>query len=305
MTVKSVSSTNGVVNLNSQGSILRGVPDSGPNITSTRIILGAGQGSIGTTASPLEIETRGAAGALNVICGGDIAVTEGSFSSGAAPTQSLFVDQILSHTGNIQITVLDATADGQDLFVDENRSVQATVGSVTLNAGDNSMIASTGIIRAGTRATIRSDFGDNVQESPNLPATVWILGRVFAPAFSIEGSDDADEFSLTRLPFGTITTLSPGAGDDFVQIGSNAVPTIGTTPRSNSGGLLNGVQASITVNTGSGDDSIVLDDSADTIANAGSFYGDDGDRFRYDQRRLDLFRSRSRQPGSESRHERR
>jgi hypothetical protein len=268
----SVSSNSSLVNLKSAQSILRGDTSIVPNIAATRIILNAGNGSIGTVVNPIDIETHGTASSLRATAFGDIALTESAFNTtGTTVNQSLSIDQILSNNGNIQIGVRDAETNGQDIFLSGSSFVQATLGSVTLNAGDNLQLDPNASIRGKTQVVLRVDFGDDAGETDNLPATILLQGRILAPSLSIETGADADEISIRRLEIGTVANISTGGGSDIVQIGSNATPTTVTSQRSNRGGVLNTIGAQVNVNGGAGDDDqVYLDDSGDTLDNVGT-----------------------------------
>ncbi len=175
-----ITSTTDRVLLRASKSISDGSTASGANVTSNHITLEALEGSAGTSAKPIKIETMGNPNALNAQIERDFFVTETAGQGG------LQLGNVRSNRGNIQIVVPDELAVGQDILLVNGNTVQAMEGSVTIHAGDNLQFDPTSTIRARTQVTLRADQGDDPNESLNLPTTVWLQGDVFSPLMLIE-----------------------------------------------------------------------------------------------------------------------
>ncbi len=93
-------------------------------------------------------------------------------------------------------------------------------------------------------------------------------GLITADSMLITTGADGDDIRITSILPGTETTVSTMGGSDTIRVGSHAVT-------SNTGGVLNALDALLVVDGGSGaDDKLLLDDSGDRQAGDGELGSD-------------------------------
>jgi trimeric autotransporter adhesin len=249
--INTVVSSQGWVALTAQGSILDGNSTTPVDISAPDIQLVAFNGSIGTTADPLEVDVSGST--LTALARNDIVVTDVAGGLG--------IGEVTSTTGNITITLPDDVNPGQDLTLADGAVIRALEGSVTLRIGDNLTMASGSSIRAARSLEIFADYGN---ADPGTGAIVDIRGELMGASISIVTGADDDVVSLTNVAAGMDMTIDTGAGADTIHVGSQATTT------TNTGGLLSTIRGRLTIDAGTGNDRAHFDDSGREIAGQGT-----------------------------------
>ncbi|MCA9064983.1 MAG: hypothetical protein KDA96_18055, partial [Planctomycetaceae bacterium] len=247
------SGSNSIVNIGAAGSIEKAASSTGVVLTADKIQLNAAQGSIGAE-SPLPIDARGTNLALDAVAKGSISLED---RSGA-----LHVYRVISTTGGINIAVPDAQNPGQDLIVDNTGVIQALKGSVTLTAGDRIVTETNSQLLAGSGVTMFADSTATDADNGN-GGEVTLKGFVKGSSVLIETGAQADVVSIRNLSTTGTTTIRTFETDDRIHLGSQA------NADTNVNGTLNRIDSTVIVDGGSGTDLLWLDDSGDTIPNAG------------------------------------
>ncbi len=193
---------------------------------------------------------QGTSGTFNLQAAGSIFVTE---TSGP-----LTVDNVTSTGGNVTLTVTDTAASGENLVLASGAIVRslAANGTVTLQAGDNIAMAASSTISAGQSVSLVGDYGD---QDPAAGADFDLEGVIAAAAIAVTGGAGTDRIALRRVQSGSTLTINSGIGADLVYLGSTATPSGAT------GGLLSGIQGQVVLQGGNAD-TVVLDDSGDSVA---------------------------------------
>ncbi len=238
------------VNINSTGRIVNPAGLSTQMFTAHDIALNTPKGSIGTADVPIQINLTGSGGQLDAGARDSIFLT--------APAGDLRVGTVTSTTGDITLTT------GENLIVANGAGISTLAGTINLQAGDDLSVAAGTAVSAGGQVFIRGDYGD-VDAGWTI---IEVYGQIYGSSVEIAGGDQNDIFALTNVGSGSPTTVLTGAGDDTIHVGSHA------TPASNSGGTLNGILAQLTIDGGSGNDVLSMDDTGDTAANTGRLTGD-------------------------------
>jgi Ca2+-binding RTX toxin-like protein len=141
------------------------------------------------------------------------------------------------------------------------------------DSGDGN--ANTGVLTATTITGL--DMGGSISYGTfeTLNIGLGTVGDVFtivsthAGATNLNANAGADVINVQTIA--GITTVDGGTGDETFNVGSNAAGTI-STPHTNTGGTVNGLGASLTLNGNaptSGSDWLYVDDSGDTLGNTG------------------------------------
>ncbi|MCA9247297.1 MAG: hypothetical protein KDA42_09290, partial [Planctomycetales bacterium] len=195
--------------------ILQATPDTSDTATAT-------DRTIGRLDAPLEIAVSGL---FSATAGGDIALEE---TSGSLTPQT-----VSSSLGDIQLTVSDKDNSGQDAILSDSSRIVATVGSITLNVGDD--VISSGLLRAGDSIIVHADLaGLDIGTGAELEFT----GRLEAvTAITITTGDDGDTVNFRRLDSVVPVTIATHAGKDEINIGST-------------GGLLTPLRSSFLLDAG-------------------------------------------------------
>src|SRR5262249_14953046 len=131
--VGSVASHGTSVNLTATGSIIDVDSSVAINVDGATLNLTAGTGSIGTTGDALRIDAGAAAGSLNASAGTGINLYDAVGGVG--------IGQVTSTGGNIKIVTKDTSATGEDIVLSALSTINAQGGDVTLDAGDNVIVA--------------------------------------------------------------------------------------------------------------------------------------------------------------------
>jgi hypothetical protein len=268
-------STSGVVSLTAAGSIVDVADDgSEADVEAPTIELTSQTGEIGNSANDLEVDAvetiaAGTEALLSASAKGDIIITD--------VEAELKIGRVISREGDVVLTLPDTSntlatdatgttpGTGEHLGLDDGAVIQAVTGAITLLVGDNVTVAELAVINAAALLIIRADRNGGVDGAGG---TVDLRGAVTGSSVTITTEDDDDTVSLRGIT--ATTTIETFGGSDAIHVGSNA------TPSSNTGGLLNTVDAQLTVSGGGGTgDTLELDDSGNssnasgTLANNG------------------------------------
>ncbi|MEH2109077.1 DUF4347 domain-containing protein [Nostoc sp.] len=182
-------------------------------------------------------------GLLDVVTGGYINLTE--------VAGGLNIKQVVSANDSIQITVTETNSQDESLLLIDGAKVSAAK-DINFSVGDNFQINTTATITAGQNVVIKAD--DNNQDIKG--ALVNIFGSIYSQETDIFSDKDPDIFNIRRID--SKTYIWAKAGDDRINIGSKN-PTIG--------GLLDSIDAILTISGGIGSDILDVDDSGDTTDN--------------------------------------
>ncbi len=172
-------------------------------------------------------------------------------------TGALDLGTVSAEAGNIQVTALDDSSNGQNIRFKATTQVRAASGSVTLSAGDNLDLVAGASIAAGGTVTINVDAGS---KDAGQGGVLNLAGNVSAAQLILNGGDDGDSFTIRQLAAGLALTLRGGAGDDDIRIGSS--PTGAATSTS----VLSTIAGTIAVEGGDGNDTVTIDDSGTTTS---------------------------------------
>jgi len=214
--------------------------------------------------------------------------------------RALRVGLIESTDRSVTLTVPDTAAIGEDLILFDD-SLVTPAGSrinagttITLVVGDNLIMAgdfatpdTSSQLNAGTTVVIHADT-TAPDPDPGVGSVIDLRGQIsgnlggtiadpeaLKQVVQIQTGNDADLVSLTNVASGTGTTIHTQGGDDLVQVGSLATVAIGSNPPAswnpqNTGGVLSGIRALLTIAGGDGQDTLDVDDSGNTAPSAGA-----------------------------------
>ncbi|MBK8017279.1 MAG: hypothetical protein IPK20_11560 [Betaproteobacteria bacterium] len=250
----------GVVSLRSARSILDANDTAFPDIQAHDIALVAATGSLGTSANALEIDAAG--NSLDAAAAGSITIADVAGALG--------VGLVESTSGNIDLRTVDTDAGGEDIVLGVSSIVRSLAGAVTLLSADDILAAVGSGIVARNVVTLRADdedaydgvAGNGIDRDSGRGAAVELRGSVAGSAVVITTGTDPDVVSLTGTY--SATSIDTRANNDRIRIGSLAQTA------SNTGGVLDYVAGAITVEGGSGIDTLDLDDTGDTRDNTGT-----------------------------------
>ena len=182
-------------------------------------------------------------GLLDVVTGGSINLTE--------VNGGLNLKQVVSANEDIQITVIETEKLGEDLLLIDNAKVSAAK-DITLLIGDDFQINSTAQIKSDQKVVIKADY--NTQDTDG--SLVNIFGAIYSQWTELYTEKDFDTFNVRRID--SKTYLRSRSGDDTINVGSK-YPT--------SAGLLDDIDATLTISGGIGYDILNVDDSGDNTNN--------------------------------------
>jgi Ca2+-binding RTX toxin-like protein len=191
-------------------------------------------------------------GKINVLTNGDITLTE--------IIGAMRVGSIVTTGGDVLLIVPDMPSPDEDLLLLENGEIASASGTVLLQVGDDVETDATSVISAGSTVTIQGDHGN---ADPGLGSIINLQGTIIATSALITTEVDDDTIVLTNITEGTTTTVLINAGDDQIRVGSHA------TPESNTGGVVNLIQAKLIIWGGPDFDTLDVDDSGDEEDNVG------------------------------------
>jgi len=257
LNVGAISSTSASVNLTATGSILDADTTVPVNVSGPVINLSAGTGAIGSTNDPLRVDPGVSPGSLNASAQTGIAMTDVSGTMG--------VGTVISTTGDILLSTTDGNTPpfGNDIVLGAPSSITASQGSVTVNAGDNIIMAAGASIDASVDATLAGDVGGT---DSGVLGLIDLEGKITAAAVSVSGNTNRDTIVIRNVVANSPMTVNTGGGADTILIGSKATASYnsasGTITSSNTGGDLTGIQATLTI-TGASDlaANLLLDDT--------------------------------------------
>jgi hypothetical protein len=263
MRVGVILSSRGNVTLSAPDSIVDTFNTADPDIIAASITLAAVSGSIGSLDNPLDINTSfEASGVLTADAAKDIVINE---TSGA-----LHVVHARTSIGTIQLTTVDASKNGEDLFLDPNGVISTISGTITLRGGDDVRLKPGSIVQTGMAAgnsiTILGDFGN---ADRGVGTNIVVEGTLSGPTITIQGNVDNDFISLQAATVvGAMAQIYGLDGDDHLVGGVNGAAFFG----GNGQDLIEGGPGDDVIDGGDGNDNILAGDGNDTV-NAGA--GDD------------------------------
>src|SRR5262245_3231584 len=217
------------------GAILDGTAGEQTDITVNNLALRAATG-VGSLADGLDVAVSNLA--FDNVSSGDVVVANAgpltigavdglvSSSSAGAFVQvrtvgALTIAAPIAATGvSINLQAIDTAAAGDDLTVLAGVTLQSSVGSVGLAAGDNLMLQPGSIVQAATFAELLVDV---LNADAGVGATASLNGTVIATSLSIGGGADADTLIGTALGdfingSAGADLMIGGAGDDIYLV---------------------------------------------------------------------------------------
>ncbi len=160
---------------------------------------------------------------------------------------------IISKSADIVLTAGESPGAGDDLKLAGNAFLGSET-NVILQAGDNVIIEQGATVTASGAVEIHGDYGNDDAAG----STISVYGSVSGNSIVISSADDDDIVNLAGVNAGSPTIVETFGGVDVVNIGSNAP---------GSGGVVNAVLDLVTVDSGSGNDVLNIDDTGDTTDN--------------------------------------
>ncbi|HVX12261.1 MAG TPA: DUF4214 domain-containing protein [Pirellulales bacterium] len=170
---------------------------------------------------------------------------------------------ILSHTivtnGNQSLTVVAPTPSGSggDLTVASGGSLVSTSGTIRLSAGDNLTIAAGSSI-AASNVTLQGDFGNG---NTTAATTVLLAGAIQSPQITVSVGNGKNTINVVTTLAGTTTTINGGGGATTFNLSSDAPGRDGT---------LSGIAGAVAIHGGSGINTLVIGDGADSTGGTGT-----------------------------------
>src|SRR5260370_30916702 len=166
------------VNLTATGSILDADTTLPVNVTGPVINLSAGTGAIGSTNDPLRINPGANPGSLTASAQTGIDVTDVSGTIG--------VGTVISTMGDIIVSTTDGSTPpfGNDIGLGATSSITASQGSVTINAGDNIVMAAGASIDASVNAILAGDVDGS---DSGVLGLIDLVSIITPPAVSVRG----------------------------------------------------------------------------------------------------------------------
>jgi trimeric autotransporter adhesin len=210
------------------GAILDGTVGEQTDITVNNLALRAGT-DVGSLTDGLDVavsnlafdnvSSGGSSGDVSVANAGPLTIgaVDGLVSSSSAGAfvqvrtiGALTIAAPIATTGgSINLQTIDTAAAGDDLTVLAGVTLQSSVGSVGLAAGDNLMLQPGSIVQAATFAELLVDV---LNADAGVGATASLNGTVIATSVSIGGGADADTLIGTALG----EFINGGAGADLM-----------------------------------------------------------------------------------------
>jgi Ca2+-binding RTX toxin-like protein len=153
----------------------------------------------------------------------------------------------------------------------------ATGGTIELLGRRDFTLLAGAFIQTSGNVIIRGDHDD----IDSAGATINLLGTINADQTAVHGGNDNDVVNVGNVTIGTETTIWTYGGTDIINIRTiNAETTVhaglgndtinvGTVAPA-TGGILDGINALLSINGGGGTDILNLDDTGDTNANTGT-----------------------------------
>src|SRR5258708_10022853 len=242
VSVGAISSTAVSVNLTATGSILDADTTVPVTVTGPVINVSAGTGAIGSPNEPLRINPGANPGSLNASAQTGIDVTDVSGTIG--------VGTVISTMGDIIVSTTDGSTPpfGNDIVLGATSSITASQGSVTINAGDNIVMAAGASIDASVNAMLAGDVGGS---DSGVLGLIDLEGIMTAAAVSVSGNTNRDTIVIRNVAAKAPMTVKTGGAADTILIGTKATATFDSTngliTSSNTGGDLTGIKSTLTI----------------------------------------------------------
>ena len=263
------------------------------NVTATNVMLSASQG-VGTAANALEvsvnaIEASGGAGGVNVSNG-----TRDLFLGGVTNTLSgiratagditistqggLTVNESVTHSaaGNVRLTTVDSTSEGDDVTVNANIT---TGGTITIEAGDDVVLAAGVTGQAGGIVAIHGDHGDI---DAGAGVKVFLNGAIRADRLEVTTGDDGDLLEVRDVVVAS-SDIAAGAGNDIVVITAGNTLGNGTVAMGAGNDHVTLFTAVENVSGGEGDDTVLVKAGASITGQFDGGAGHDAAVYDHDQ----------------------
>ena len=197
----------------------------------------------GEALTNIDGNTADIKGLLDVMTGGFINLTE--------VEGGLNLKQVVSANEDIQITVNETSKGEENLLLLDNAKVSAAK-DITLLVGDDFQINSTAQIKSDQKVVIKADYNNGESEG----SLVNIFGAIYSQRTELYTEKDFDTFNVGRID--SKTYLRSRSGNDTINVGSKYP---------NTDGLLENIDATLTISGGIGYDILNVDDSGDTTNN--------------------------------------
>ena len=254
--VGAVLSTRGDATLSAQGSIFDFNNTADPNVIAANITLTSFTGAIGSLDNPLDINTSfEASGVLTADAVKDIVINE---TSGA-----LHVAHARTQNGVIQLTTIDTSATGQDLYLNAGGVISNLTGPISLRGGDDVRLLPGSVVQTGLEGggsiTILGDFGN---ADRRIGTNIIVEGTLSGPAITLQGDIDNDVISLAAATIvGAMPQVFGLAGADNLVGGVNGAAFFGGPGNDQ----IQGGPGNDIIDGGDDDDVIFGGDGNDTI----------------------------------------
>jgi hypothetical protein len=213
------------------GSLLNGNSSGGSNITSNRARLLVSHSIGDATALKTKVnflEADATDGSILLTNTGHLTIGGISEQQGVVAQQGITITamspmtidkDVVSHAGNVLLHTNDDALDGSvttddDLTIQNSAKVEATLGNVVLNVGDDLLLAADASILAGQNITVNADWLSADASGSN----VTLQGKIDAQNIFVNGGiqDDTILFDVQRIDGDTF--VSGGLGEDLITI---------------------------------------------------------------------------------------
>ncbi|HEX4999276.1 MAG TPA: LEPR-XLL domain-containing protein, partial [Terriglobia bacterium] len=244
-----------------------GAPDSGTLTSSAISGLGLGAGmdysaidalniSLGAGGNTFNVQSTSALTTINTGAGSANTVNVGSLAPAAGGNLNGVAGKLIV---NGQSTV------SETLNIDETGDTGANTGTLT-----SARLTGLGMAANDPARGIEYSGVDTLNLNlSNQADTLTIAGTSVDSVTTVNANGGADIINIQTV--GGATLLNAGPGSDTINVGSNAAGS-GADPDNNSGGTLDSILASLTINgdePDSGSDVLTVDDSGDATDNTG------------------------------------
>ena len=240
--------------------------------TTTSLATGAGGDTVTVTAisAPLAIATGDGADTVNIR-----SMNVGATVNTGDDNDTINVGSLAPSTGGTVDAIaarltLDGGTGADTLNVDDTGDTAANSG--TLSASELTGLGMTSGIGYSNAETLNVNLGSGddtfTVASTNAATTTTLTTNAGADTVTIESTagtttvntnDGTDTVNVRAI--GGATTVNTGAADDMINVGSLAPST---------GGTVNAIVARLTLDSGTGSDTLNVDDTGDTAANSGT-----------------------------------
>ncbi|MCJ8339821.1 MAG: LEPR-XLL domain-containing protein [Pseudomonadales bacterium] len=132
----------------------------------------------------------------------------------AANSPLTVLEGVLSNSGDISLTATDSAASTDILTFASTATVEANLGSITLNAGDDLIVEQGASLKANTSLVLNTDLGNADSEA----ATVALYGKLSAVEIQINTGAGNDQVLLDVQQLTGDTVVNTGDGDDLITV---------------------------------------------------------------------------------------